>query len=393
MNAPTPPMRVLHIATALTWRGGEQQVAYLFEQLQKQPYKIQQWLFCSKNSDLAAFAQQQKWPVFTTPLVAKINLVYAWRLARFCKQNKIQLLHLHDSAAHGFAALAAMLFGLKTPWILSRRVDFALKKNAWTQYKYHHPSLKRILCVSDTIRKIVLQGTKHVPQTVQTVHSGIDLSRFLSAPPLSETKRQLLRNELVGKEAAAPYTWLIGNVAALAPHKSPLVFLQTAKLLLAGGLPAHFVWIGEGSERSKAQAFIDENHLQKHITLSGFKTNIPEILPCLDLFLMTSSTEGLGTSILDAFACKIPVVATAAGGIPEIVQPEKTGLLAPPENPYLLAQQVLRLLQDPALKNQIIEQASKLVQQFGKQITAQKTLQHYEDVLNNLHPSNYSRST
>ena len=99
------------------------------------------------------------------------------------------------------------------------------------------------------------------------------------------------------------------------------------------------------------------------------------------MFLITSETEGLGTSIIDAFACKVPVVATRAGGIPEIIEHEKNGLLADTKDAVELANQVERILNGSIDKSKIIEGQQEVLQNFSKSVTAEKTLKEYLSIL------------
>jgi glycosyltransferase involved in cell wall biosynthesis len=103
----------------------------------------------------------------------------------------------------------------------------------------------------------------------------------------------------------------------------------------------------------------------------------PIFFPELDVMLITSETEGLGTAILDAFACKVPVVATAAGGIPEIVIHQQTGLLAAVADASGLADAVTNLLTDANLRNSLIAGATAHLQNFSREATAAKTLREY----------------
>ena len=96
---------------------------------------------------------------------------------------------------------------------------------------------------------------------------------------------------------------------------------------------------------------------------------------------MTSETEGLGSTLLDAFACRVPVVATAAGGIPEIIHHKKTGLLAPVADAQTLARNVQELIQDTALRERIVNQAYASLSKFSKENMALKTLEIYRQVL------------
>ena len=100
---------------------------------------------------------------------------------------------------------------------------------------------------------------------------------------------------------------------------------------------ARFVILGEGELREHLEQQVHEHHLEKHVLLPGFRTDVLGCIKGFDLFAMSSVTEGLGTSLLDAMACSRPIVATRAGGIPEIVEDGVNGLLVPPRDHHALA--------------------------------------------------------
>jgi glycosyltransferase involved in cell wall biosynthesis len=122
--------------------------------------------------------------------------------------------------------------------------------------------------------------------------------------------------------------------------------------------------------------YVKELQMQDHVLFTGFLNNLSEVLFNLDVFLITSKTEGLGTSILDAHACHIPVVGTDAGGIGEIVIEGQTGSLCKIGDYESLAKKVIARLQDHELY-----QASNFIQGFSKDQTAQKTFEIYQSIL------------
>ena len=363
-------MNILHLSTAKSWRGGEQQIAYLVKELQAFE-GVNQWVFCAKGSSMEKHCREKKLSHFALSKISPFNPWLAYRLRSICKKNSIDLVHLHDPHAHNIAILSADFFRNKTPFVLSRRVDFPIRKNWFSRYKYNHPQVKRILCVSDTIRQIMAEYVKD-QNKLHTVYSGIDTKRFEKATNSGKLRKQYqIPNE----------TALIGNVAALAPHKDYLTFVDTAQLLLQKGVKAAFFIIGEGAERMKIETHIAQLQLQKHFILTGFRNDIPDILPELDLFLMTSETEGLGTSVLDAFACKVPVVATVAGGIPELVKDGETGLLAEVKNAKQLAEKVALMINKQHLRQKLVMNAFEFVQKFTTRQTANLTLGIYIKLL------------
>ncbi len=362
-------MRVLHLSSALSWRGGEQQIAWLFQELKKQG--IEQWIACVKDSVLEEWCLRQDFPVLSYTKRFSADPIPGLLIRRFCQKENIDLIHIHDSHAHTYAIFAASLWGNKTPMVLSRRVDFPIQNNFFSHWKYNHPRIRSILCVSKFIREILAPDIKD-PQKLVVVHDGIDLQRF-----------GFVRTGRLHKELGlAKETLLIGNVAAIAPHKDYFTFVDTVAVLKETDLPLHFLIIGaDGGEQEAIEKYIKEKHLTAEISLLGFRPDVPVLLPELSVFLFTSKTEGLGSSILDAFACQIPVVATAAGGIPEILIHEKNGLLVPIQQATQLAEQVLRLLQENGLAEKLSSNAFASVQNYSCAAMASQTLDIYQKTL------------
>ena len=142
---------------------------------------------------------------------------------------------------------------------------------------------------------------------------------------------------------------VVGNVAALVPHKGQRHLIEAAHLVVQEVPDARFVILGEGELREQLERQVREHHLEKHVLLPGFRTDVLGCIKGFDLFAMSSVTEGLGTSLLDAMACGRPIVATRAGGIPEVVEDGETGLLVPPRDHAAMAQAIVRLLANEAI--------------------------------------------
>jgi len=355
---------ILHVSTPKSWRGGEQQLAYLFDELEK--LQVRQAILCTRDSAMESRCGKAGWSHYTAPKSASIDPRFARKLAKVARLIGATIVHTHDSHAHTFAMMAAKLFGLKAKIIVSRRVDFPIN----SLKKYNHPQVARILCVSDAIKAITGKDIEDQRKLV-TVHSGIDLSRFEGKQATGILRREfsIPADEL-----------LIGNVAALAPHKDYFTFIDTAKVLIEQGIQARFLAIGGGDLEGELKQYAKQKGVSEHILFTGFRKDIPSIFPELDLFLITSETEGLGTSILDALACQVPVVATEAGGIPEAIIHEKTGLSAPIKAPKALATQVQRMIKDQSLRNEMIRGATEHLKQFTKAATARKTMEIYREI-------------
>ncbi len=362
-------MTILHFSSATSWRGGEQQIAYLIESLSKR--SIKQIVLCVDEAPLAKHCQKNEIQYYGYRKRSSINPAPARMMAKICKNQSISLVHIHDSHAHTYACMGASFFGAKTPFVLSRRVDFPISNSPISSWKYNHSSIKAIICVSHFIKSII-ENRIHAPEKIKVVHSGIDLNRF----PYKRNNK--LRDEF-NIDKAAP---LIVNVAAIAPHKDYFTFVDTAKIIVQQRPDARFLIIGaDGGEADAVRQYVQRLQLNEYIKFTGFRKDIPEVLPGADIFLFTSKEEGLGTSLLDALACKVPIVATAAGGIPEIIEHEVSGLLAPVKNAVLLAEGVKRILANKSLKSKIVEGGSARLRAFTKDKTAAKTLTIYKSIL------------
>jgi len=360
-------VNILHLSGANSWRGGEQQLLYLHDALKKQ--NVTQIVVCPLNSELYnRLKNRNKEQLIGYKKSSSLNLSFALRLKKICIQHKVDIIHVHDAHAHTRAFLSAWIFGNKTPVIVSRRVDFPIGKSWFSKLKYNHKSIRQIICVSEAIKVIMAADIKN-KQVLTVVHDGIDADRF---PFKSKTHK--LRPLLKLSEDAI----VIGNTSAIAPHKDYFTFADTASVILKTLPQAYFVIIGSGPLEQEIKDYIKQKGLVENITLMGFRNDVPELLPDFDIFLMTSKTEGLGTSILDAYACNVPVVATIAGGIIEIVEAGITGLLAEVGHAEQLAQQVIFILNDDALRKEIIKNASEKVKSFTVEQMSDKTMVIYK---------------
>lgn len=359
---------VIQLSSEATWRGGEQQIAYLIDELQQQG--IESIAVVKSNSNFERYCMEKGIRHYSLPFQNSIDLFTAWKLRSIAKKERASLVHIHSSKSHSIAVLSTLL-GLKTPLILSRRVDFELSDTWFSSWKYNHNSIKKILCVSDAIAKIVKPHLR-APEKCITVHSGVDVHKF-DHPPVEN---------LLKKEYHLPEdTLLIGNTSALAGHKDYFTFIDTIELVKKENTNLKAFIIGKGPLEKELKAYVTKKNLDDSIVFTGFRKNIIELLPSLDIFLITSTEEGLGTSVLDAFAARVSVVATEAGGIPEMVHHEETGLLAKPKDATVLAGHIHRLIHSADLRNQIIGRAYEKVLTFSKETTAQKTMEVYAEII------------
>lgn len=368
MSNQNTAITIIHVSSALSWRGGEQQIAYLLTELSKQG--IQQILICPQDSPLNRFCIKNSIQVKPFRKRSGFDPGLALRISQVCRRSIKPIIHAHDSHSHNSAFLSAFLWLNKTPLIVHRRVGFSTNNNFLGALKYNHSTISRIICVSENVRSTVNSGHANSKKTV-TVYDGIDLNKFKG-----KTNSNILRNRF-NINSQQP---IIGNISAITAEKDLTTFVDTAAILLKKNPELRFFIIGDGAERQQISDYIKLKALEDKIFLTGFMENIEEILMELDLLLFTSVNEGLGTSLLDAFACRIPVVATNAGGIPEIVENRVTGLTVEIRNPSGMAEAVEEVLNNPELRNNIIKNAFLKVQKFSTEKMAAKIFEIYNEV-------------
>lgn len=364
-----PVMKILHLSSEMTWRGGEQQMAYLIEELEKQK-GLKQYVLIKKNSAFEKYCKSEGLSFVTAGFKGEWDVGTALEIKRFCRSQDIGLVHAHSSHAHGLAILSAEL-GNNCPVIVSRRVDFAVSKNFLSDKKYNNRAIKKFICVSQLAYDILASSLRN-PEKCVVIHDGIDLNRFSKKPA-----GNVLRDEY----KIPPEIKIAGNIAALEIQKDYFTFIETIKILSEKKLPLMFFIVGEGSQQKEIAEKIKEYNLSDFVILTGFRSDIGNVLASLDILLFTSEMEGLGSTILDAMAAHIPVVATRAGGISEIIRHGENGLLSDIKNAASLAENVRLILENEELKNKIIEQAFRDVQHFSKEKMAAETLRVYEEAV------------
>jgi L-malate glycosyltransferase len=251
----------------------------------------------------------------------------------------------------------------RTPLIVTRRVDFPLRRRAcWAR-------AERIIAVSGAVAD-VLRGDGIAPARIVVVHSGIDLADSRGVSPLGIRTR-------LGLPTDATIAVAVG---ALVEHKDHATLLRAAARLERGGPSIHWVIAGDGPLRADLERQAADLGLGGRVHLLG---RIPEpmrLVADADVFVMSSREEGLGTSVLDAMACGIPIASTAAGGIPEMLG-DGSGLLVPPGDAVALAAAVARLLTDAELRAEVSGRAAAAVERFGAERMAVEVRSVYRSVV------------
>ena len=372
----------LHVDTARTWRGGQNQVLLTVNGLRSAGHRAA--LVAHPDGELRRRAAEGLDLIPIAPRT-EMDLSAAWKFSRVIKRLAPDVIHAHDPHGVALAALAlsmgsAAAKGGPTPALVAaRRVDFHLKGNSFSRWKYRQVDV--FIAASEAIRQMLVADGVPDDRTV-TVHEGIDVEHVLAAPPVNV-------HEAFWLPHGAP---VVGNVAALVPHKGQRYLIDAAHLVVQQLPDARFVILGEGELRDHLEKQVHEHHLEKHVLLPGFRTDVLGCIKGFDLFVMSSITEGLGTSLLDAMACARPIVATRAGGIPEIVEDGVNGLLAPVRDHHALAEAMVRALKDPDLRRRLGEAGfARVNQRFTVERMVSETADVYARVAGRPHVAGTER--
>lgn len=364
-------MRVLHLSSEGPWRGGEQQIAYLIDELKKKG--IENHVAVKRDSAFEKWCQSNAIPA--TPLSFKnsLDFVSAIRLIDVIKEFRPDLIHIHSSKSHGIIALTQLFYHTSIPLILSRRVIFPIKNGFLNTRKYTLKNLKKIICVSDKVKDEV-EKLRDVRGKTVTVHDGIDISQYAQSVPSDILKKEFKLSQ---------DSYLVGNTSALTKEKDYLTFINVAERInTIQNKKVHFFIIGKGEEERSLRQYIKTKKHRDKIHFTGFVQNVGDYLKELDVFLFTSTSEGLGTSVLNAFATNTPVISTNVGGLPELISHQKTGLLSDPGDVVTLSEHLNRYIADPVFSKTIASDAYESLKEFSYTKMAAKTLEIYRNVLN-----------
>ena len=355
----------LHIDTARTWRGGQSQVRYTVLGLRAIGHRAA----LVANPEGALF-QRMSEGLDLVPLSTRgeIDVAAAWRLSRVLKQLRPDVVHAHDPAGVAMAATALSIAAPRPRPILvaSRRIEFPIARNSFSTWKYSQVdcflAISRAVC--DRLVADRIPASK-----IEIVHEGVDVERIVALP----------HGNLHAALFLPTHSPIVGTIGALVAQKDHHTLVEAAAIVVKHVSDVRFVILGEGELRPQLEKQIKHLHLERHVFLAGFRADVLELLKDVDVFALSSTHEGMCTSLLDAMAAEKPAVATSVGGVPEVVDEPATGFLVPPRDAAALAARIIQLLKDHALRRRMGRAGLERVRQiFTVERMVQETVAAYE---------------
>lgn len=337
-------MNILHTESSTGWGGQENRTLNELIALCERGHEP--LLACPPQARLGARAREAGFAVHDIQMRGALDLPAVFALRRLMCERQIAVVNTHSGRDAQLAGLAARSLGRHRPRIVRTR-HLALPISSpftYTRLADHVVTVSRF--VGDYL---VLAG---VPAgRITAVPTGIDLSRYQSEGPGT------LRAELGLPDAAL----LVGTVAILRRKKGHAELLEAVPAVLARFPQAHFVFAGDGPQHENLSRRIAELGLERNVHLLGLRRDVVNVLASLDLFVLPTHQEALGTAFIEAAAMGLPVVATCVDGVPEVVQEDITGLLVPVGDAAALARAINTLLADPARRQAMGEAARATV--------------------------------
>lgn len=274
------------------------------------------------------------------------DLPYLFRLVRAIKRYDIDILHAHLLGPSVYGGLASVLCGIPLISTLHGKSDLAPGESFIDlKIRIINRASAQVVFVSESLRRYFLSATRLLEAGTAVIPNGIDPTAF--RPRRDHT----LRAELgIGNHA-----FLVGAVGNLRPAKDYFTFLHAAARLKKKRRGYKFVIVGQGDERlsSELSDLRRKLGLETDVHFTGFRNDVHRIMNNLDVYLLTSRSEGFSLSTIQALACATPVVATKCGGPEEIITDNENGLLVDVQSPPRIAEAVEKLRLDRALRERL----------------------------------------
>ena len=348
-------MKILHIYTGGGEIYGAERVIYNLASEQIKSSMSPEVVYFRRpgQNSFLELLNDSRIPVHVVDSRSRLDTVAFLTLRSICLHSSPRILHSHGYKGDVF--LAILKRTLRGPAIVSTKHG-STDATSRTRLYEHLGDLSlryfdRVVAVSEYTKKKLIE--LHVPEgKIEVIHNGIDVSSFSGAGKGS--LRQSLR--------LAEDSRVAGFIGRLGPEKGIAYLLEAADTICRSTRGIYFVLIGEGILKEETEAFVASRGLKDRIITLGWRKDATGLLPDLDMLLLPSLTEGTPMVILEAMAAGVPVIASDVGGIGEIIEDSKTGLLIKPRDPGAIVESVKALLDNRGLAERISSSAMSEVQ-------------------------------
>jgi len=337
-------LTVLHTESSLGWGGQEQRT--LRECLGIRKLGMRPAVLCPPGAELGRRAASAGIEVFPCPMRKSYDLAAIRTILRVLREQAVDIVNTHSGRDSLLAGVAARLSSRRPAVVRTRHLALRITSRISYTYLPH-----RVVTVSGYVKEYLIR--EGVPgERIVVVPTGIETGRFGNGAAPGN-----LREELGLPQDAL----LVGSISVLRIKKGHRFLLEAAPSVLAAFPRTVFVIVGTGPQEKNLRNAIDSMRLSGSVRMLGHREDVPNVLLSLDLFVLPTMEEALGTAFVEAMAAGRAVVGCRVGGVPEVVEEGRTGLLVPPENPVALAEAIRSLLADGELRRRMGEAGRQAV--------------------------------
>lgn len=260
-----------------------------------------------------------------------------FKFAKFLKREKIDILMTYHFSSDIWGTVFGRLAGV--PVIISNRRDEGFWRKAIhiRAYKLINRWVTKVIVVSNSVKRMVIAQERVGEDKICVIYNGVELERFNAKIDIASKKKEL------GLPLNSRVIACVGNLRAI---KGQRYLIEASAGIIAKFQDVHFIFIGEGELRAEFEKLARKSGLQNNLHFLGKRDDVPELLKIADICVLPSLSEGLSNALLEYMAAGKPVVATSAGGTPEVIENNKNGVLIPPYNSQILAKKIMRLLEN-----------------------------------------------
>jgi glycosyltransferase involved in cell wall biosynthesis len=372
-----PRKKVLWIIKGLGRGGAERLLESSIPYFNRTVYDYEVVYFLPHKNDVVPVLKQANIPVFCVNIKFPLDILGLWRLQSLLRERRPDILHIHLPYAGILGRVAGRMAGVKN--IVYTEHNIMEKYHPLTRlFNLATYSMNNIaIAVSEEVKHSMerYRLSKHTRHIV--IKNGIDLvANDVPGDAIIKTREAL----------GIPATYkIVGNVAHIRPEKGHEYLLQAAKIVVDRYPEITFVIVGRektSGEIKRLEGIAKELGIKQNVIFTGFRQDVAALVSIFDVFVLSSLAEGLPLALLEAMVRGKPPVATAVGGIPEVIEDGVNGLLVPPKDPQAIATKIIQLLEDQDLRVSISANAVRTVKErFGIQEMIKKVEAVYSDIL------------
>lgn len=358
--------RILFVIENLYFGGGERGFAQIINNLDKDKYEIH--IACLPGGE---FEEKVKGKAMLHPVSLRKGVILqpAFCLADIMKKSRIQIVHSQGARADFFSRIAVK--GTKGVRLVSATqmpvegYDIGLfKKLVYVILdRLTEGCVDKFIVVSEALKAHFIKKHRILPDKIIKIYNGVEIDSDLESPATRIANRKRLLQEFKIAEDSV----LVGTAARLVWQKGLIYFLQAIRHIKEGKRSladkVKYLIIGEGKLRTNLENLAKSFGIEGRVIFTGFRSDIKEILPALDIFVLPSILEGQPIIILEAMACAKAIVATDIAGVNETIDDNSTGMLVPAKNAQALAKAIIYLLSDDTKARAMGQKAREAVRQ------------------------------